>query len=114
MHVDQNKILGCTVGAAADAMGAATEVRTQQQIKDYFGGWVTTFQNRLRTRLAAAMKRGCARMILFRLSTLWTRCCAINAGQRRGDARGFSAVAGLSFLRQLYRSDDACGNESDI
>lgn len=45
MHVDQNKILGCLVGAAAaDAMGAATEVRTQQQIKDYFGGWVTTFQ----------------------------------------------------------------------
>ncbi len=45
MHVDRNKILGCTVGAAAaDAMGAATEVRTQQQIKDYFGGWVTTFQ----------------------------------------------------------------------
>ncbi len=34
MHVDRNKILGCTVGAAAaDAMGAATEVRTQQQIK---------------------------------------------------------------------------------
>lgn len=45
MHVDQNKILGCLVGAAAaGAMGAATEVRTQQQIKDYFGGWVTTFQ----------------------------------------------------------------------
>ena len=45
MHVEQNKILGCLVGAAAaDAMGAATEVRTQQQIKDYFGGWVTTFQ----------------------------------------------------------------------
>ncbi|WP_411561589.1 ADP-ribosylglycohydrolase family protein, partial [Salmonella enterica] len=42
MHVDRNKILGCLVGAAAaDAMGAATEVRTQQQIKDYFGGWVT-------------------------------------------------------------------------
>ncbi|VEB51711.1 ADP-ribosylglycohydrolase [Salmonella enterica subsp. enterica] len=37
MHVDRNKILGCLVGAAAaDAMGAATEVRTQQQIKDYF------------------------------------------------------------------------------
>ncbi|WP_313049491.1 ADP-ribosylglycohydrolase family protein [Atlantibacter subterraneus] len=45
MHVDHNKILGCLIGAAAaDAMGAATEVRTQQQIKDYFGGWVTTFQ----------------------------------------------------------------------
>ena len=59
MHVDQNKILGCLVGAAAaDAMGAATEVRTQQQIKDYFGGWVTTFQNRRRIRLAAAMEAG--------------------------------------------------------
>ncbi len=56
MHVDRNKILG-SGAAAADAMGAATEVRTQQQIKDYFGGWVTTFQNRQRTRLAAATKR---------------------------------------------------------
>ncbi|PHM95560.1 ADP-ribosylglycohydrolase, partial [Salmonella enterica subsp. enterica serovar Typhimurium] len=45
MHVDQNKILGCLVGAAAaDAMGAATEARTQQQLKHQFGGWVTTFQ----------------------------------------------------------------------
>lgn len=45
MKTNHNKILGCLIGAAAaDAMGAATEVRTQQQIKDYFGGWVTDFQ----------------------------------------------------------------------
>lgn len=44
MHTNYDKILGCLIGAAAaDAMGAATEVRTQQQIKDTFGGWVTTF-----------------------------------------------------------------------
>lgn len=45
MHVEINKILGCLIGAAAaDAMGAATEVRTQQQIREYFGGWVTGFE----------------------------------------------------------------------
>jgi ADP-ribosylglycohydrolase len=45
MQVDSDKVLGCLVGAAAaDAMGAATEVRTQQQIQDYFGGWVTDFR----------------------------------------------------------------------
>ncbi|OON36999.1 ADP-ribosylglycohydrolase [Izhakiella australiensis] len=42
-HYD--KTLGCLIGAAAgDAMGAATEVRTQRQIQALFGGWVTTFQ----------------------------------------------------------------------
>jgi len=45
MKTTHDKVLGCLIGAAAaDAMGAATEVRTQQQIKDYFGGWVTSFQ----------------------------------------------------------------------
>ena len=45
MPVEMNKILGCLIGAAAaDAMGAATEVRTQQQIREYFGGWVTGFE----------------------------------------------------------------------
>lgn len=45
MHVETNKILGCLIGAAAgDAMGAATEVRTRQQIRDYFGGWVSGFE----------------------------------------------------------------------
>ena len=33
------KILGCLLGAAAgDAMGAATETRTRQQIEETFGG----------------------------------------------------------------------------
>lgn len=45
MSAEYQKILGCLIGAAAgDAMGAATEVRTQQQIRDYFGGWVTGFE----------------------------------------------------------------------
>ncbi|WP_411752605.1 ADP-ribosylglycohydrolase family protein [Serratia sp. (in: enterobacteria)] len=44
MNANYDKVLGCLIGAAAaDAMGAATEVRTQQQIKETFGGWVTTF-----------------------------------------------------------------------
>ncbi|HEJ9095681.1 TPA: ADP-ribosylglycohydrolase family protein [Serratia odorifera] len=44
MNANYDHVLGCLIGAAAaDAMGAATEVRTQQQIKDTFGGWVTTF-----------------------------------------------------------------------
>lgn len=39
-----NKILGCLVGAAAgDAMGAATELRTREQIEQRFGGYVKTF-----------------------------------------------------------------------
>lgn len=38
------KILGCLVGAAAgDAMGAATEIRTRNQIHELFGNDVTTF-----------------------------------------------------------------------
>ncbi|QKJ88402.1 ADP-ribosylglycohydrolase [Paramixta manurensis] len=45
MNANYEKTLGCLIGAAAgDAMGAATEVRTQRQIKQLFGGWVTTFQ----------------------------------------------------------------------
>ncbi|NLL92074.1 MAG: hypothetical protein GX222_06635 [Ruminococcaceae bacterium] len=38
------KIHGSLVGAAAgDAMGAATEIRTRQQIEEFFGGYVTDF-----------------------------------------------------------------------
>ena len=38
------KILGCLIGGAAgDAMGAATEIRTREQIKDFFGSYVTEF-----------------------------------------------------------------------
>lgn len=45
MIANYDKTLGCLIGAAAgDAMGAATEVRTQRQIKAHFGGWVTSFQ----------------------------------------------------------------------
>ena len=40
----QSKVLGSLVGASAgDAMGAATELRTIEQIKNDFDGWVTTF-----------------------------------------------------------------------
>ena len=39
-----NKILGCLIGAAAgDAMGAATEARSSNQIIETFGGKVTEF-----------------------------------------------------------------------
>lgn len=39
-----SKVLGSLVGAAAgDAIGAATELRTIEQIKTDFNGWVTTF-----------------------------------------------------------------------
>lgn len=39
-----NKILGCLIGAAAgDAMGAATEARSSNQIIEIFGGKVTEF-----------------------------------------------------------------------
>jgi ADP-ribosylglycohydrolase len=39
-----DKFLGCIVGAAAgDALGAATEMRTREQIEARFGGPVTTF-----------------------------------------------------------------------
>lgn len=42
MNID--KVTGCLAGAAlGDAMGAATELRTIDQIKKDFGGWVTTF-----------------------------------------------------------------------
>lgn len=45
MNANYEKVLGCLIGAATgDAMGAATEVRTQKQIKSLFGGWVTSFQ----------------------------------------------------------------------
>ncbi|EDQ1305094.1 ADP-ribosylglycohydrolase family protein, partial [Salmonella enterica] len=42
--MNKNKVLGCLIGAAmGDAMGAATELRTIEQIKKDFGGWVTDF-----------------------------------------------------------------------
>jgi ADP-ribosylglycohydrolase len=41
---NKDKILGCLVGAAVgDAMGAATETRTMEQIKEKFGGYVRDF-----------------------------------------------------------------------
>ncbi|MDA0705320.1 MAG: ADP-ribosylglycohydrolase family protein [Proteobacteria bacterium] len=44
MSTLKSKVLGSLVGAAAgDAMGAATELRTIEQIKRDFNGWVTTF-----------------------------------------------------------------------
>ncbi len=44
MNLLEKKILGCLVGAAAaDALGAATELRTTEQIIEKFGGWVEDF-----------------------------------------------------------------------
>ena len=40
-----DRVLGCLIGAAAgDAMGAATEARTTEQIIEYFGHKVTDFE----------------------------------------------------------------------
>jgi ADP-ribosylglycohydrolase len=40
----KDKIFGCLIGAAAgDAMGAATETRTREQIREKFGGYVRDF-----------------------------------------------------------------------
>lgn len=42
--MNKDKILGCLLGGAVgDAMGAATEVRTREQIKKLFGGYVREF-----------------------------------------------------------------------
>lgn len=42
--MDYNKVLGCLLGAAVgDAMGAATETRNREQIREYFGGYVREF-----------------------------------------------------------------------
>ena len=42
----QDKILGSLLGAAiADAMGAATECRSTDQIIAYFGDYVTEFKD---------------------------------------------------------------------
>lgn len=42
--MNQDKVMGCLIGAAmGDAMGATTELRTIEQIKRDFSGWVTTF-----------------------------------------------------------------------
>lgn len=44
MSTIKSKVLGSLVGAAAgDSIGAATELRTIEQIKTDFNGWVTTF-----------------------------------------------------------------------
>ena len=41
-----NKILGGFLGAAVgEAMGASTEMRTTEQIIEYFGGYVRTFED---------------------------------------------------------------------
>ncbi|TCU79288.1 ADP-ribosylglycohydrolase [Tissierella praeacuta] len=54
-----NKILGGLVGAAAgDAMGAATEARTREQIIEYFGHEVTDFEIPPMDTFAAGSKAG--------------------------------------------------------
>lgn len=54
-----DRILGGLVGAGAgDAMGAATEARTTEQIKDYFGHLVTDFETPPVDTFAAGNKPG--------------------------------------------------------
>ena len=46
MNSSMDKILGCLLGgAAADAMGAATECRSTEQIIEYFGDYVVDFKD---------------------------------------------------------------------
>lgn len=45
MYSIEDRVLGCLIGAGAgDAMGAATEARTTEQIIEYFGHRVTDFE----------------------------------------------------------------------
>ncbi|MGI6406438.1 MAG: ADP-ribosylglycohydrolase family protein [Syntrophaceticus sp.] len=54
-----DKILGCLLGAAVgDAMGAATEMRSYNQIKEYFGGKVVDFQKPPQDTLARGREAG--------------------------------------------------------
>lgn len=59
MAVSYDKILGCLVGGAAgDAMGAATEIRSREQIRAFFGGDVTTFLKPPRDTFARGNEAG--------------------------------------------------------
>ena len=71
------KILGCLIGGAAgDAMGAATEIRTREQIKDFFGSYVTEFL----TPPDDTFARGCSKaQITDDFSIAYLNCCAIAA-----------------------------------
>lgn len=70
-----NKILGCLLGAAAgDAMGAATETRSREQIKDYFGGYVRQFFTPPDDTFAHGCKRG---QITDDFSIAYLNCLAI-------------------------------------
>lgn len=57
--MNQDKILGCLLGGAVgDAMGAATEVRTREQIKAYFGTYVRDFYTPPGDTFAHGCRRG--------------------------------------------------------
>lgn len=57
--MNQDKILGCLLGGAAgDAMGAATEVRTRAQIEAYFGTYVRDFYTPPADTFAHGCRRG--------------------------------------------------------
>ncbi len=109
MHVDHNKILGCLIGAAAaDAMGAATEVRTQQQIKDYFGGWVTTFQKPPADTFGRCNDAGMCTDDFIQAKYIMD---ALLSHQRQVTDE---VMRGLSVLRQFHRPDDPGGHEGAV
>lgn len=57
--MNQDKILGCLLGGAVgDAMGAATEVRTREQIRQLFGTYVRDFYTPPEDTFAHGCKRG--------------------------------------------------------
>ena len=55
----KNSVLGCLIGAAAgDAMGAATEIRTREEIRRDFGGYVGEFREPPRDTFAGGNRAG--------------------------------------------------------
>lgn len=81
MNLD--KILGCLLGGAVgDAMGAATEVRTTEQIKEQFGGYVREFYTPPEDTFAHGCKRG---QITDDFSIAYLNCVEIVANNGRID-----------------------------
>ena len=57
--MNYDKILGCLLGGAVgDAMGAATEIRSFDQIQDFFGGYVREFHLPPNDTFAHGCKKG--------------------------------------------------------
>lgn len=81
--MNRDKILGCLLGGAVgDAMGAATEVRTAEQIKRQFGGYVREFYTPPEDTFAHGCKRG---QITDDFSIAYLNCVEIVANNGKID-----------------------------